>query len=453
MYKKFNSFLKSPDFKILKYILTLFLGWRLIISFIAFFGISVLPISVGPGQIAWTPYDTDFWLKWANWDGGHFRGIAEKGYIVFQVVFFPLYPLLIKGLMYLKIPSLLGGLLISNLSIVAALYYLYKLIILDFDESIAKKAVIVTLAFPTAFYFGVVYSEALFFFLAISSFYYSRKRNFFLAFILAGLATITRLAGVGVIVAVALEYFLKITKPPTLKIILSSLINRLIIFLFIVSITLKVVENVFLQNDYYFEIGVLEFTLSLVWVWMSLLFLFSLLFFTLRNINYKKIFSRVSFYLLLSFLPLFLYCFYLYSTQGSFFAFVNHENQWQRHLTFPWSAPLIAFRELLKINIFKIGGGAQLLIEFLFFMIFFVMLLISYFKFRISYTLFFIICLLLPISTGTLQAIHRYGLIIFPVFILLAQIKNQSVFYLWLYFSLMLQGVLLVLFINSYWVT
>ncbi len=93
------------------------------------------------------------------------------------------------------------------------------------------------------------------------------------------------------------------------------------------------------------------------------------------------------------------------------------------------------------------------LIEFLFFVFLLIMLVISYLKFRLSYTVYFAFSLLIPISTGTLQAIYRYGLVIFPVFIILAMIKNETYYQLWMYFSLILLGLLTVMFINGYLVS
>lgn len=448
-----NLRLNPQNFQILKYVLITFLGWRIVITLIAFFGLSFIPFHPTPNDLSWSNSDTGFWIRWANWDGGHFSGIAERGYIDFQVVFFPLYPLLMKALMILGVPSLWGGLIISNLSIIAALFFFYKLILLDYNEDIAKKAILFTLAFPTAFYFGSVYSESLFLFLAVASFYFARKKYWFISLILAGLASVARLMGLAVIVAIALEYFLNTTKPPTIKEFWSSVMGRYFILITLVIVAATFIENFLSGNFLYLYLGILKSVLNiLIYLAFFFIFLFSCKF-LLNKFTYQKILTKQTLFFLLSLSPFFIYCLFLYLTQGNFLAFVNYEQQWDRHLDFPWSAPLYYFKRLLSVGFFQAGSPAHTLLEFLFFSFFFVLLIFSYLKLRISYTLFFAASLLTPISSGTLIAIHRYGLIIFPIFILLATLKNGEISNLWLYFSLMLQGVLLVLFFNSYWVS
>lgn len=449
-----KRFLQTKNFQILKYIVILFVGWRLITIFIAYFGLSIFPFHQTDGSMDWANQTTDFWVRWANWDGGHFRGIAENGYInSFQVVFFPLYPLMIRMLSLIGIPSLWSGLLISNLSLIAALFFLYKLVLLNDQESTAKKAVLVTLAFPTAFYFGTAYSESLFLFLVVASFYYARKKSWLTALILAGFASVTRLIGLSIIAAIGFEYFLNTTRPPTVKEFWSSPLARGFTYITSTIILTKIAGSLATGLDAYLLLGLLKSILDpLFYVGLFLLLLFSGKFFLDRFI-FPRLLTRQVLFFLLSLTPFLIYCLFLYFTQGDFFAFIHHEQQWHRHLSFPWTAPLNYFNRLWPIGFFQLGSPAQAVIELMFFVIFFLLFILSYFKLRISYTLFFAAALFIPIATGTLQAIHRYGLIIFPAMILLAKIKNEEAFNLWLYFCLMLQGLLLVLFFNGYWVT
>ncbi len=443
----------SKNIQILKFILVIFLGWKIIISFIAFFGLGVFPESLPESQIDWAHSTTDYWMRWANWDGGHFRGIAENGYIPFQVVFFPLYPLLIKGLMFLQIPSLWGGILISNLSIIGALFYLYRLVNLDFEESVAKKTIFITLAFPTAFYFNAVYSESLFLFLTVAAFYHCRQKQWFIALILASLSAATRLAGLVVILSISLEYFLKTTNLPTIKEYWSEFLNRIASYSLLLAFCLNVFQGSLIDNEFFMLAGLSSTIVIFLTAFSLILFFVYILKFLVKYLDYKKLLTRPSLFILFSFLPFLGFCIFLYFTQNHFLAFIKHEQQWARHLTLPWIAPVNYFRSLMSENLFQIGKTDQLLIEFLFFAMYVILLIISYLKLRLSYTIYFALSLLIPISTGTLQAIHRYGLVIFPVFILLALIKNETYSQLWMYFSLTLLGVLTVLFINSYWVS
>ena len=91
----------STDLQIFKYCLLLFWGWKIVLTLISYFGLVFLPVSLPELHIGKAEVNTDYWIRWANWDGGHFRGIAENGYLhSFQVVFFPLYPVLINLLMF-----------------------------------------------------------------------------------------------------------------------------------------------------------------------------------------------------------------------------------------------------------------------------------------------------------------------------------------------------------------
>jgi hypothetical protein len=447
-----GNLISKEDLSILKYISILFLGWRIIITLIAFFGLSFLPYHISSVNLEWAGSDTDFWIRWANWDGGHFRGIAENGYLPFQVVFFPLYPLLIKLLMFLNIHSLWGGLIISSLSTIGALFYLYKLADMDFGEGTAKKAVLIALAFPTSFYMGTVYSEALFIFLAVAAFYYARKENWSLALILAGFAAVTRLMGLAVIAAIGLEYYLSVYNAPGLKTLISSRFIRFSFYLLVFSIAVKFSGNLLADAGYYFLVGASEIVAILLFLGAAALASVFLFLYFRKHVSFKKFLSPAIFLFLFSLIPFLAFCYFMYLTHGNF-AFVDYEKQWNRHIVYPWVPPIDYFNRLWAFGFFRLGQTAHALLEFSFFIFFLVLLIFSYFKLRISYTLFFAASLIIPVSSGTLIAIHRYCLIVFPVMLLLARIKSESFFYLWLYFSLMLQALLLVLYINSYWVS
>lgn len=146
--------------------------------------------------------------SWANFDGVHYLGIASFGYRQFEQAFFPLYPLLIRilgafsGIDYVKL-----GILLSNLSFFLAIVILYSLIKLDYPKN-AFWIIAFLLFFPTSFYFASVYTESLFLFLAIGSFYAARKRLWWLAGFCGALASATRIVGVFLLPALAVEYFL-----------------------------------------------------------------------------------------------------------------------------------------------------------------------------------------------------------------------------------------------------
>lgn len=385
---------------ILKYIIAVFIGWRLALLFVGFLSLSVLPMSTEKGyQFFVHSQNQDYFLKWANWDGGHFRGIAENGYLPFQVVFFPLYPLLIKLLMLTGVDSLWGGLIISHLATLIGLLFLFKLSLLDYSEEKSKQIVFLLLAFPTAFYFGAVYAEGLFLAFSTAALYFARnanlkqnqftaKKNWIIAFILAGLATVTRLVGVAVIAAVLIELMVPFYK----------------------------------SKDFF------------------------------KKIDVKKIISVVLL-LGLSLIPLGIYMYYLNTTQDNPTAFLVHEERWDRTPTWPWDTLLNYTNFFQDQGLFKISITNQFLVDFLFALILIIGLFYSFSKLRLSYSVYYLLTLIIPLSSGTLSGIHRYGLVIFPFVFLLSQINYQPFIKSWVYFSLTLLGFFTVLFINSYWVT
>ncbi len=98
---------------------------------------------------------------------------------------------------------------VANLSFVAGLIGLYKLVSLDHPAKISKLTIIVLLLFPTSFYFVTLYTESLFFALAVWSFWYARKGRWFASSILAILLCATRFVGLIILPALAVEWFLQ----------------------------------------------------------------------------------------------------------------------------------------------------------------------------------------------------------------------------------------------------
>jgi hypothetical protein len=66
----------------------------------------------------------------------------------------------------------------------------------EFSNDVAKWGIVLLLAFPTSFFFGSVYTESLFLFLTLTSFYFIRKEKFWFAAIFAAFASATRLVGI-----------------------------------------------------------------------------------------------------------------------------------------------------------------------------------------------------------------------------------------------------------------
>lgn len=431
------------NLKVWKFIFTYFLGWRLILLFVTFYGLNLLP-SIN---------DIDYFMRWANWDGGHFRGIAENGYLnPFQVAFFPLYPILIKVVMFFGLNSFWAGFFISQISTLIALFYFYKLLLLDYDLNTVHKGIFVLLAFPTSFYLGTVYSEGLFLALVTSSFYYARKNNWILAAGLASLSAITRLVGLATIVAVASEYFFQNQKSLNLASILKKRINRVIAYLILFNLIFFYLNGFLINKINLVTLGVLISTAQLlgqITVWVTFT---TFGYFLIKMTNLKKLVTLPALWLILSIVPFLTFSFHLYQTQGDALAYLTHQKNWGRQLGFPWEVYVNNFNYFTTFGFFRTGIVNQTLLEFIFGLIFAIGFFISLFKLRYSYSIYYGLSIILPMSTNTLAAIHRYALVLFPLMIIIASIKNKQLFNLWLIFSLVLLGILSVMFINGYWV-
>lgn len=185
---------------ILKKIVKYLLFWRLATLLIAAIAYYVLPIK-DCCQNFGARLDFNYLTNiWANFAGTDFLDLARLGYGNIlkpaTYIFFPLFPQLINNLTHLTHNYLASGLIISHLSLIAALYFLYKLVRLDYKEETAKLTLIMLMIFPTAFFFGSVYTESFFLLLVVLSFYFARKKLFFLACLMGLFASSTRVAGI-----------------------------------------------------------------------------------------------------------------------------------------------------------------------------------------------------------------------------------------------------------------
>ena len=146
-----------------------------------------------------------------RYDSNHYRTIATNGYTSMETAFFPLFPLLVKGVSYA------AGISISvSLFVISFIFLIASTIVLAYwlrfelklrKSKLSPWAVIGLIAlFPTSFYMALGYSESLFVFITVSSLFAYRKGNYWLAAIGAALATATRVQGGALAVFFLLDY-------------------------------------------------------------------------------------------------------------------------------------------------------------------------------------------------------------------------------------------------------
>ncbi len=157
----------------------------------------------------------DFILTFGKrWDGNSYTFIADHWYVTtgpekYFIVFPPLYPILIRILTIVTQNSTVSGMIISNIFFVWAMVIFYKLLRLDYSQKSATLAIVLISIFPTSFFLSVAYPESLFIFLFVSAFYLCRKRQYFPAGTLAGLAAVTRPFGILLLPALIFQIFLQ----------------------------------------------------------------------------------------------------------------------------------------------------------------------------------------------------------------------------------------------------
>lgn len=197
-------------------IIIFFLTWRVALLGIAFLAVLLIPQFGGSFPyyevlLVRTGFPPAVW-GFGNFDGVHYLTIAQTGYSAnYTQAFFPLYPLLIKIFNFIN-NYFVTGLILSNLFFLSALIVIFKLFRMDYSSEISKKSMILLLAFPTAYYFGALYTESIFLFLVASSLFFVRKRNFLIGGLLAGLASGTRVVGVLLFPLILVELYLEMKK-------------------------------------------------------------------------------------------------------------------------------------------------------------------------------------------------------------------------------------------------
>ncbi len=139
------------------------------------------------------------WLSaFKTWDAQCYLYLVGHGYgpAGQPDAFFPLFPFLISQMKFFFLGhALLTGLVLSLLLSLVSVYYLYRLVQEKWGETAAFRACLAFLAFPTAFYMGLVYTESIFLALVLCFFYSFRRDQLTTAFFCAFLLPLARPTG------------------------------------------------------------------------------------------------------------------------------------------------------------------------------------------------------------------------------------------------------------------
>ena len=185
MKKLIKSYLKT-DFGIA---LLVTLGWQTLIAIIGIF-ITVI-----------TKQNLDLLSHTNHWDAGWYTIVANGGYATNAAspAFYPLFPLVVNTVRLVTFNSislLEAGQIVNFISVWFVIAALLKIgrILLNNDDR--KYLIVILLAFPTAYFMHVFYSEALFMALGFWAYYLSLRSKWLNVGILLAIITAARLPGI-----------------------------------------------------------------------------------------------------------------------------------------------------------------------------------------------------------------------------------------------------------------
>lgn len=148
------------------------------------------------------------WLySWANFDGVHYLTIAKNGYFGTGLIqaFFPVWPIILRFGARLGLETITAGLVFNFIFGWLLFKKWFKLLKFEFSRKVAWWGTVALFLFPTAFFFQALYSETLFLWLVVSSFYAARKKRWWRAGLWAAIAAATRIVGIMLLPALLIE--------------------------------------------------------------------------------------------------------------------------------------------------------------------------------------------------------------------------------------------------------
>lgn len=156
----------------------------------------ILPLDFQPNFIP-----KSSWELFSHWDGAWYRKIATVGYDYAKdgkyhsVAFFPLFPLVSRGVMTLGLPFNVAATLVNNLAFLGAMFLLYRWAVERYDVNTARWATAVLAWCPLSLYGTVIYTEGLFLLLTTASLRAFDNCQYAKAALWGALATATRSTG------------------------------------------------------------------------------------------------------------------------------------------------------------------------------------------------------------------------------------------------------------------
>lgn len=142
---------------------------RLLLFVVAACAIRILPADLEPKTEIYLGKNLSL-AAWVRWDTWWYLSVVERGYWFdahgkSNVAFFPVFPVLIKGLTAVVGNPVVVGLVIANVAAVGAIIVFWRWVRVQAGLEAAERAVLWLLVYPFSFFFHTIYAESLFFLL------------------------------------------------------------------------------------------------------------------------------------------------------------------------------------------------------------------------------------------------------------------------------------------------
>ncbi len=171
----------------------------------------------------------DLLEPWHRWDAPHYTDVAIWGYMAHDpgtlsypgyrqdfpgdldlyIVFFPLFPWLTAAINAVIAAPVAAAFIVGTIASLFVAPMLYRLVRADLGASVARWSSGLLLVFPTAYFLHIGYTESLFLALSFATLWLARTSRWWAAGALGALAALTRVNGLVLIPALAVEAWLQ----------------------------------------------------------------------------------------------------------------------------------------------------------------------------------------------------------------------------------------------------
>lgn len=155
-----------------------------------------------------------FLQSWKRWDAVHYINLAQMGYDDYIengqhlfLVFFPLYPWVLRIFYPFLQNWEMTGLCVSTLAFCVGSVFFYGVILEEYGKELAKWSFLLLSFYPFSFFFGGIMSESLFFCLLSAGFFFIRRHNWLAAGLVGAFCSMCRIQGILLLGVGFVEFF------------------------------------------------------------------------------------------------------------------------------------------------------------------------------------------------------------------------------------------------------